>query len=125
MDLYREELMEYYKNPANRGTMESPTIEVAGDNPMCGDELHLQLLIKDGVIEDFKYDGEACAVSIVAASITSEEIIGKTIDEAKKFDKEVLLDLIGANLTTSRVKCATLILEALDESIKKYEEQIN
>lgn len=123
MDLYREELMEYYRNPVNRGSMDSPTVEVDGDNPMCGDEVHLQLKIKDGVISDFKYDGEACAVSIAASAITSEEIIGKTVEEAKKFDKSALLDLIGVNLTTSRVKCATLILDALQNSIDEYEKR--
>lgn len=120
-DIYREELMDIYKNPANRGHIPDPTVEVKEVNPMCGDELLLQLNISDNKITDAKFDGMACAISVVSASILTEELKGKTLKEAEKIDKQKLLDLIGITLTTSRVKCATLSLDALRNAIKKYE----
>ncbi len=121
MDIYREELMEHYKNPQNRGRLAAPSVTSVGKNAMCGDFLTLDLEIRDNKIVDVSYDGEACAVSIASASVLSEEILGKNLVEVKDFSKEKLLALLGVNLTTSRIKCATLILEALDSALEAYE----
>jgi nitrogen fixation NifU-like protein len=116
-DLYKEELMDIYKNPSHRGKMNDSTHQSQGKNPMCGDEIVLQLKIADGKIADAKFSGDACAVSIISSDLLAEHIIGKTVDEAKKLTKEDLLDIIGLNLTTSRVKCATLALDALQNAL--------
>jgi nitrogen fixation NifU-like protein len=121
-NLYRENLMDHYKNPRNRGKLVVASVSSAADNPFCGDSLSIDLLVENGIIEDFKFDGEMCAVGIAAASMLSEEIIGKSIEEAKKFDKDKMLSFFSDELTTSRIKCATLALEALQEGIKKYEQ---
>jgi nitrogen fixation protein NifU and related proteins len=120
--LYREELMEVYKSSKNRGKMQKPSVEVVEKNPLCGDEVDLQLLIKDGKIEDAKFDGPACAVSVIASNYLLQNLIGKSLENAKKITKQELLDMIGINLTTSRVNCATLVLQGLQDAIKKYEQ---
>jgi nitrogen fixation protein NifU and related proteins len=122
-NLYREELMEIYKNPKNRGKLPDASVGVTEKNPLCGDEIELQLLIRGGKIKDAKFDGSACAVSIISSTRLLENLVGKTLNEAKNISKEDLLDLIGINLSTSRVKCATLALDALQEALKTYEER--
>ncbi|OGC70042.1 hypothetical protein A2415_01645 [candidate division WWE3 bacterium RIFOXYC1_FULL_39_7] len=119
--IYKEELMDVYKNPQNRGKLDDPSVAVLERNPMCGDEINLQLSIKDGIIEDARFDGSACAVSIISSALVTDEIKGKTLDELKTYDRRKVLDLVGLNLSTSRVKCATLILSAVQSAIKKYE----
>ena len=120
-NFYREQLMEIYKNPTHLGTLTKPTVQVHEVNPMCGDEITLHLNIKDDKIIDAKFAGAACAVSIVSSELLLEDIKGKTLEEAKQLTKEELLKLIGITLTTSRVRCATLSLEALTNAIRNYE----
>ena len=113
--------MEHYKHPQNKNRLASPSVTSVGKNAMCGDFLTLDIEIHNNKIVGIGYDGEACAVSIASASVLSEEILGKDLAEAKEFNKEKLLALLGVNLTTSRIKCATLILEALDSALDSYE----
>jgi len=124
-DLYRSELMEIYKDPTHKGHLSDPSISTEKQNTFCGDHLHLTLKIKNNIIEDAKFDGAMCFVSIIGADFLLEEIIGKTIKEAKKIDQKKLLELINLNLSTSRVACATLTLKALQEAIEKYEQEKN
>jgi len=121
-DLYQEELMDMYKNPHNRGKINFPSVSVSKKNPMCGDEIDLQLKFKDGILSEAKFEGSACSISIISSSILTDYMIGKTLKEIKNITKEDLLKLINLNLTTSRVACATLVLSALEDAIKKYEE---
>lgn len=123
--LYREQLMEYYKDPQHRGTLANPDVSVYEKNPFCGDEITLQLSVTDGVVEDAKFSGSACAVSIASSEIVTEEIIGKNIEDAEKITKEDILEMLGVELTTSRVKCATLVLEALQKAIEYYKENMD
>lgn len=119
--MFREDIMEIYKNPSNRGIMDNPTISVLQVNPFCGDEVNLQLKISEGKVEEAKFIGSACMVSTVSSSLLTEAITGKSLEEVKRFQKDDLLKIINLNLTTSRVKCATLALEALQKAIKEYE----
>jgi len=121
MDLYREEFMEIYKNPMNQGKMENPTIVEHGVNEACGDEMDLFLKIEKGKVIDAKFTAQSCSVGVVSSAILTDEIKGKTIEEVKKLSKKDLLELIGVNLTTSRIKCATLPLETLEKTIQEYE----
>ena len=121
MDLYREEFMEIYKNPMNQGKIEHPSIVEHGVNEACGDEMDLFLKIENGKIVDAKFEATSCSVGIVSSAILTDEIKGKSIAEAKALTKKDLLELIGVNLTTSRVKCATLPLETLMKGIEEYE----
>ncbi len=123
--LYREQLMEYYKDPQNRGTLSDPDVSVYEKNPFCGDEITLQLKVNNGIIDDAKFEGSACAVSVASSEVVTDEIIGKSIDDAKRITKEDILELLGVELTTSRVKCATLVLEALEKALQHYEKKQN
>jgi nitrogen fixation NifU-like protein len=120
MDIYREEFMEIYKNPMNEGKLENPTVIEHGVNEACGDEMDLYLKIEGDRVVDASFKAQSCSVSVVSSAILTDEIKGKKISEIKKFSKEDLLKLIGVNLTTSRVKCATLPLETLQKSLEHY-----
>ncbi len=119
-DLFRDELMDIYKNPMNQGQLDDRTHQAEGKNPLCGDQINLQLKISGGKIKDAKFNGSACSISIISSALLTEHIIGKTVEEAKKITKEDLLNLIGLNLTTSRVKCATLVLSALRGALEGF-----
>ena len=113
--------MEHYKNPHNKGILDDATDETFKKNEMCGDMITMQLKVGDGKIVDIKFDGYGCAVSLAASSILTDELKGKSIVEAKKMSKDKLLKLIGVELTTSRIKCATLPLEALQGLLEAYD----
>lgn len=117
MDIYREEFMEIYKNPMNQGKMVNPSIAEHGINESCGDEMDLYLKVENGVIKDAKFEAKSCSVGVVSSAILTEHIIGKSIEEVQNLNKKELLDLIGVNLTTSRIKCATLPLETLHNAV--------
>lgn len=118
--LYREQLMEHYKNPSNKGTLNDSSVDVNMSNPFCGDVVDLKLKIEDEKIVDVSFDGPACAVSVASSSLVTDWIKDKTLEEAKELEKDEVLEMLGVELTTSRVKCATLILEALKEAVDKY-----
>lgn len=122
---YREELMEHYKHPQNKGSLTNPSVNIKEVNSMCGDEINLQLAVEDGKISDVAFDGSACSVSIVSSSMLTEFIKGKTLEEVQKIGKDELLELLGITLTTSRIKCATLCLDALAHALEKYESNSN
>lgn len=121
-DIYlRDELMQVYKDPINRGVINNATVSSTKYNPMCGDAVKLDLLVsEDGIVVDAKFSGDACAVSIISSSLLTEQIIGNTVNEAKKISKKDILNMFSDDLTTSRIKCATLVLEALQEALKSY-----
>ena len=119
--LYREHLMELIKNPLNKGKLQNPSAVSMVLNPLCGDEISLQLKIENGRAADAKFDGTACGICVASSSLLTEEIKGKTITELKSFTKEKLMAMLGVNLTTSRGKCAQLPMDALKLAIIDYE----
>lgn len=114
-DLYSELILEHSKYPSNYGTLEQATASQEEYNPLCGDRIRLDLLIVDDVVQDIRFSGKGCAISQASASLLTEAIKGKTVDEAKAFSKDDLLDLIGIPLHRNpvRLKCALLSLKAL------------
>ncbi len=113
--------MEHYKNPRNRGHLDHASSETIKKNPLCGDIISMQLKMSEGKIEDIKFDGSGCAVTIASSSVLTEALKGKTVDEARKMSKDELLEMLGVELTTSRIKCATLPLEALQSLLEGFE----
>jgi len=108
-DLYREFILEHYRNPQNYGTMDAPTFAAEGQNPMCGDELHVQVEVGDGdVVAAIRFTGQGCAISQASMSILSEEIVGKTLDDIAKMTKDDIVELVGIDLSPVRLKCALL-----------------
>jgi nitrogen fixation protein NifU and related proteins len=112
-DLYRDNIIDHYQNPRNYGTLEHPDISFEDSNPVCGDELRMDLQIQDGRVVDARFSGHGCSISQASASMLTEEIIGKTLEEVKQIDKQYLLDLLGIPLGPVRLKCALLSLKVL------------
>jgi len=113
-DLYREEILQHYKKPHNWGTLEQPDLEAEDFNPLCGDELKVTLKVGEGgVIEDVRFDGHGCAISQASASMMSDEIKGMTVDQLMALDRDFILDLLGIEISATRLKCALLSLKVL------------
>jgi nitrogen fixation NifU-like protein len=113
-DLYRENILQHYKNPSNWGEMDSPDLEFFDSNPLCGDELKVQLNVgDDGVITEVRFSGHGCAISQASASMSSEEIVGMHVEDVLKLDRSFVLDLLGIDISATRIKCALLSLKVL------------
>ncbi len=112
-DLYRENILDHYKNPRNSGHLEHPTAQADGVNPLCGDELHVELMVDDGVVTDVRYHGRGCAISQAAASMLSDQIKGRPVAEVQALGKDDVLEELGIPLTPIRLKCALLSVGVL------------
>jgi nitrogen fixation NifU-like protein len=112
-DLYRQNILDHYQNPRNYGTLDHPDLSAEDSNPLCGDEIRMDLRIRDGVIEDVRFSGKGCSISTAAASMLTEEIRGKTLDEVKRIGKDQVLEMLGIELGPVRLKCALLALKTL------------
>ena len=113
-DLYREEILEHYKRPHNWGHLDPFDLSFKDSNPLCGDELTVEIRTDGkGLIEDLRFSGHGCAISQASASMTSDEIKGMTIDELLKLDRQYVLDLLGIQISATRMKCALLSLKVL------------
>ena len=110
--LYREQILDHYKHPHNFGELEDPDLEFEDNNPLCGDELRVQLRTNgDGRIEDLRFSGQGCAISQAAASMVSDEVKGMTLEELLRLDKSFVLELLGIDISATRMKCALLGLK--------------
>jgi nitrogen fixation NifU-like protein len=119
--MYKEIILDYYKNPRNRGTIESPDAKSKDSNPLCGDVVEMQLKFSNGKVSDIKFSGDGCAISQASASMLTELVIGKTIDEVRKIDKTQLLENLGSpNLGAVRIKCALLPLKVMKSAVYSY-----
>lgn len=113
-DLYREHILDHYKNPRNFGEMPEATHHYHDTNPLCGDEITMFLKVgEDGRIDDVHFTGRGCAISQASASLLTEEIKGKTLEEAKAIDRDQVLANLGITISPARVKCALLSLKTL------------
>jgi nitrogen fixation NifU-like protein len=116
-DLYRQDILDHSQNPRNFGTLEHPEISAEDSNPLCGDKIRMDLRVKDGTIEDVKFTGVGCSISRAAASMLTEEIKGKTLEEVKRIGRDDVLELLGIELGPVRLKCALLALKTLKVGI--------
>ena len=113
-DLYRENILEHYKNPHHWGELRDPDLEFFDSNPLCGDELRVQIKVDDeGRVADVAFSGHGCAISQAAASMASDEVVGMPVEELLKLDREFVLDLLGIDISATRIKCALLSLKVL------------
>src|SRR5437867_11681063 len=111
--IYKEEIIDHYKNPRNFGTLDDPDIHVEANNPLCGDRLSMDLKIKDGVVEGVAFSGRGCAISQASASMLTEDIIGKPLTELARTTHQDILDNLGIEVSYARMKCALLSLGLL------------
>ena len=117
-DLYREVIIEHYKNPSYRGHLDPHDITFADNNPLCGDHIEITLRTDDkGLVSDARFDGHGCAISQASADLLIESIIGKALEDVKKLNKQDVLDLLGIDLGPVRLKCALLSLKVLKAGV--------
>lgn len=124
--MYREQIIDHYKSPRNFGKIENASVHHNEYNPLCGDKIGLYLVIdKNKKIADVKFNGQGCAISQASASMLTEQIKGKSIEELKKMAKEDILEMLGIPISPVRLKCALLSLDTLKNSILIFEKYIN
>ncbi|MCC5801945.1 Fe-S cluster assembly sulfur transfer protein SufU [Rossellomorea vietnamensis] len=138
--LYRQVIMDHYKNPRNKGSLEDGSFTIDMNNPTCGDRIHLTLKIEDGVVQDAKFDGEGCSISMASASMMTQAVKGKEIEKALKlskifsdmmqgndYDDDVDLGdieaLQGVAKFPARIKCATLAWKAMEKGVQEEEQE--
>jgi nitrogen fixation NifU-like protein len=113
-DLYRENILQHYKHPHNWGELPDADLEAEDLNPLCGDELKVQLKVgADGKIEAVRFSGHGCAISQASASMASDEVVGMPVDDLLELEREFVLDLLGIDISATRMKCALLSLKVL------------
>lgn len=113
-DLYRENILEHYKRPRNWQVLDPADLDAHDKNPSCGDEFRVTIRTDDaGKVTEVGFDGNGCAISTAAASMASEEVIGMSVDELLKLDKDFILELLGIEISATRIKCALLSLKVI------------
>ncbi len=123
--MYQENILDHYKNPRNFGSIENASIHHQEYNPLCGDKLDMFLIIDENKkIVDVKIHANGCAISVASASMLTEEIKGKNIDELKNLTKEKILEMLGIPVSPVRLKCALLSLDTLKNSIFIFEKYV-
>ena len=133
--LYRSVIMDHYKNPRNKGSLDENTVTIDMNNPTCGDRIHLTLKLNDAIVEDVKFDGEGCSISMSSASMMTQIVKGKKLDEAlelaeifskmklgqdfddEKYDLGDVEALQGVAKFPARIKCATLAWKAMEKGV--------
>jgi nitrogen fixation protein NifU and related proteins len=118
-DFYRENILDHYKNPRNAGHLEAPTATAEGVNPLCGDELSIELQVDDGIVTDVRYNGRGCAISQAAASMLSDTIKGRRVGDLAGVGKDDVLEELGIPLTPIRLKCAMLSVGVLKVALNQ------
>ena len=117
MDIYREAILDHYKNPRNFGTLDKPDAKVEEGNVTCGDRIVMEIKVNNDTIEDIRFTGEGCAINQASASMLTEKVKGAKISSVMKLKTHDIIAMLGTSLTASRVRCATLPLEVLTKAI--------
>jgi nitrogen fixation NifU-like protein len=117
-DLYRDYILEHYRRPHNFGILENPDARYEGANPLCGDRITMMLGVRDGVIAEVAFTGRGCAISQASASLLTDEIKGKPVDQVAKLTPDDVLDLLGIEISPARLKCALLSLDTVSHALE-------
>jgi nitrogen fixation protein NifU and related proteins len=113
-DLYRENILDHYKRPRHYGRPQEFDLDFEDTNPLCGDEQHVFIVLgADGLVEEVAFEGKGCAISTAATSMLTEELAGKTREELLRLDKGYVLELLGIDISATRMKCALLGLKVI------------
>ncbi|THE65781.1 SUF system NifU family Fe-S cluster assembly protein [Salinadaptatus halalkaliphilus] len=122
-DMYRQQILDHYKNPRNYGQLEDPTFTHIGENPMCGDEIRMDVELENDeeTIERVAFSGDGCAISQAAASMLSTELRGKTLEELQAMDRDDIIDMLGVDISPMRVKCAVLAEKVAQDGAAIYQ----
>jgi len=125
-DMYRQQILDHYRNPRNYGEIEDATFSHVGHNTSCGDEIEFDVVLADDgeTVERVAFSGDGCAISQASASMLSEELPGMTLEEVAALDREDVLDMLGVEVTPMRVKCAVLAEKVVQDGAKIYEGEL-
>jgi nitrogen fixation NifU-like protein len=119
-DLYRDEILEHYRNPHNFGTLEDPDAVHEGQNPLCGDRITMMLTIDEaGTIDDVAFSGRGCAISQASASLLTDQLRGLSLRDAEALTNQDVLDLLGIDISPARLKCALLSIDTLKRALEE------
>ena len=121
-DMYRQQILDHYKNPRNYGKLEDPTFTHVGENPMCGDTIEIDVRLDDDeeVIQNLAFRGDGCAISQAAASMLTEMLVGNTIEELNEMDRDDMIEMLGVDISPMRVKCAVLAEKVAQDGAEIY-----
>ena len=126
-DMYRQQILDHYKNPRNYGELEDADIEHVGENPMCGDtiKMFVELADDDETIEYVSFVGDGCAISQASASMLSNELQGRTLESVREMDRDDIIDMLGVELSPMRIKCAVLAEKVAQDGIAIHEGDVD
>lgn len=112
-DFYRDFILDHYRNPRNFGHLERADVQAEDLNPLCGDQIRMELSLDDGIVKDVRFSGKGCAISQAAASMLTERVKGMRLSEIAKLSKDAVLEDVGIGISPTRMKCAMLGLRVL------------
>ena len=118
--LYQEELMDHYKFPRNKQKIKDPDFLSGDGNPTCGDKVYIEGKIKDNKITEIGFDGSGCVISQASASMLTEKVLGKSVDEVLNLTKDDIVKMLGIELGPNRLKCALLSLQVLKKGLSEF-----
>jgi nitrogen fixation NifU-like protein len=125
-DMYRQQILDHYRNPRNYGDLSDPTFTHTGENPSCGDTIQIDVALDDEErVERVSFSGDGCAISQAAASMLTGELVGLSLDELQALDRDDVLDMLGVEVTPMRIKCAVLAEKVAQDGAKIYEGDID
>ncbi len=116
-EIYREAILEHSQHPRHHGTLEQPDFTYEDANPLCGDQLRIDIEVKDGRIADVRFSGHGCAISQAATSMLCERIMGMSVEDVRRLSKDDVLEMLGIELGPVRLKCALLGLKTLKAGV--------
>ena len=121
-DLYRQQILDHYKNPRNYGELDESTFSHVGENPMCGDTIEMDVVLDDDevTIEQVAFQGDGCAISQAAASMLSEQLEGMTVETLRAMDRDDITEMLGVDISPMRVKCAVLAEKVAQDGAEIY-----
>jgi nitrogen fixation NifU-like protein len=112
-DFYKEYILDHYRNPRNFGHLDAPDAVAEDLNPLCGDQIRIELKVKDGAIEDVRFSGKGCAISQAATSMLTENVRGRQLEDVARMPAAEVIESVGIGISPARIKCATLGLKVL------------
>ena len=118
--LYSDILLDHFRHPRNYGSLDAPDISNEQFNPLCGDRVRIELKIKQSVVKEIRFKGDACAISTAAASLLTELVVGKDVAQLANISDEHLISALQSDIKPSRLQCALLPLQALREGLRSY-----
>lgn len=118
--LYSDILLDHFRHPRNYGSLDSPDVSNEQFNPLCGDRIRIELKFEQSIIDEAGFKGDGCAISIAAASLLTELLIGKDVSVVENLTDAQLISALESDIKPARVQCALLSLHALREGLKEY-----